>query len=269
MPGNRRMWQILRWSLSCSQTFGCSWKTSGGSNYWVDDIYFKWCSARAHLKENRLNSSWIFFRRGRDGSESECVKSILLLNSLISWIHWLSGLIDYMNSIDCMNSTAIDDFIWIQLTHACFHMNSFNIWIHWNLPWLHSPKLPTIAQKKKRCGKKRTKAANPKHKEKIKRKWLLEKLDAVDEDFIPDNANQKEPLENIRKKNGKILLRGLKRETPTRLFLLLTWSLSQSQIMVLPMAVLTPYYPFHFWWMKWMTRNLNVNHLWLSIILLK
>jgi hypothetical protein len=50
----------------------------------------------------------------------------------------------------------------------------------------------------------------------------LEKLDAVDEDFIPDNANQKEPLENIRKKNGKILLRGLKRETPTRLFLLLT-----------------------------------------------
>jgi hypothetical protein len=31
----------------------------------------------------------------------------------------------------------------------------------------------------------------------------LEKLDAVDEDFIPDDANQKESLENIGKKNRK------------------------------------------------------------------
>jgi hypothetical protein len=31
----------------------------------------------------------------------------------------------------------------------------------------------------------------------------LEKLDAADEDFIPDNANRKEPLENITKKNWK------------------------------------------------------------------
>jgi hypothetical protein len=33
----------------------------------------------------------------------------------------------------------------------------------------------------------------------------LEKLDAADEDFIPDDANQKEPLENIGKKNLKDL----------------------------------------------------------------
>ncbi len=32
---------------------------------------------------------------------------------------------------------------------------------------------------------------------------MLEKLDAADEDLIPDNANQKEPPENIGKKNGK------------------------------------------------------------------
>ena len=32
---------------------------------------------------------------------------------------------------------------------------------------------------------------------------MLEKLDAADEDFIPDNANRKEPLENIGKKNWK------------------------------------------------------------------
>jgi hypothetical protein len=31
----------------------------------------------------------------------------------------------------------------------------------------------------------------------------LEKLDAADEDFIPDNANRKEPPENIGKKNRK------------------------------------------------------------------
>jgi hypothetical protein len=31
----------------------------------------------------------------------------------------------------------------------------------------------------------------------------LEKLDAADENFIPDNANQKEPPENIGKKNQK------------------------------------------------------------------
>jgi hypothetical protein len=67
----------------------------------------------------------------------------------------------------------------------------------------NSPKLPPIAQKKKRCGKKKTKAANPTLKEKIKRKRLLEKLDATDEDFIPDNANRKQPLENIGKKNRK------------------------------------------------------------------
>ncbi len=102
-----------------------------------------------------------------------------------------------------MNSAVIDDFIQIQLTHACFYMNSLNIWIHWSLPWLHSPKLPPIAQKKKRCGKEKTNAAKLKHKEKIKRKQLLEKLDAADEDFIPDNANRKEPLENITKKNWK------------------------------------------------------------------
>jgi hypothetical protein len=60
-----------------------------------------------------------------------------------------------------------------------------------------SPKLPPIAQKKKRCGKKKTKAANPAHKKKIKRKRLLEKLDAAGEDFIPGNANWKEPPENI------------------------------------------------------------------------
>jgi hypothetical protein len=80
-----------------------------------------------------------------------------------------------------------------------------------------SPKLPPLAQKKKRCGKKKTKAANPTHKEKIKRKQLLEKLDAADEDFIPDDANQKEE-----RKTGKILMRGLKTKTPKQLFLLLT-----------------------------------------------
>ncbi len=32
---------------------------------------------------------------------------------------------------------------------------------------------------------------------------MLEKLDAADEDFIPDDANWKEPLENIEKKNRK------------------------------------------------------------------
>jgi hypothetical protein len=78
-----------------------------------------------------------------------------------------------------------------------------------------SPKLPLIAQKKKRCGKKKTKAANPTHKEKIKRKQLMEKLDAADEDFIPDDANRKEPPENIKKKTGKNLLRRSKTETPT------------------------------------------------------
>ena len=67
----------------------------------------------------------------------------------------------------------------------------------------YSPKLPPIAQKKKRCGKKKTKAANPTHKEKIKRKQMLEKLDAADEDFIPDNANRKEHPKNIGKKNLK------------------------------------------------------------------
>ncbi len=66
-----------------------------------------------------------------------------------------------------------------------------------------SPKLPPIAQKKKRCGKKKTKSANPTHKEKIKRKQLLENSDAADEDFIPDDANQKEPPENIGMKNWK------------------------------------------------------------------
>jgi len=66
-----------------------------------------------------------------------------------------------------------------------------------------SPKLPPIAQKKKSCHKKKTKAANPAHKKRIKRKQLLEKLDAADEDFIPDNANRKEPPENIGKKNQK------------------------------------------------------------------
>jgi hypothetical protein len=53
----------------------------------------------------------------------------------------------------------------------------------------------------KRCGKKKTKAASPAHKEKIKRKQLFETLDAADEDFIPDDANRKEPSENIGKKN--------------------------------------------------------------------
>jgi hypothetical protein len=48
-----------------------------------------------------------------------------------------------------------------------------------------SLKLHPIAQKKKRRGKKKTKAANPTHKEKIKRKQMLEKLDAADEDFFP------------------------------------------------------------------------------------
>jgi hypothetical protein len=64
-----------------------------------------------------------------------------------------------------------------------------------------SPKLPPIAQKKKRCGKKKTKAANPAHEEKIKRRQLLEKLDAADEDFIPDDVNRKVSPENIGKKN--------------------------------------------------------------------
>jgi hypothetical protein len=66
---------------------------------------------------------------------------------------------------------------------------------------LNSPTLPPIARKKKRCGKKKTKAANPTHKDKIKRKQFLEKMDAANEDFIPDDANGKEPLENIGKKN--------------------------------------------------------------------
>jgi hypothetical protein len=45
-----------------------------------------------------------------------------------------------------------------------------------------SPKLPPIAQKKKRCDKKKTKAANPTHKGKIKRKQMLKILDAADEE---------------------------------------------------------------------------------------
>ena len=32
---------------------------------------------------------------------------------------------------------------------------------------------------------------------------MFEKLDAADEDFIPDDANRKEPSENIGKKNRK------------------------------------------------------------------
>ncbi len=68
---------------------------------------------------------------------------------------------------------------------------------------LQSPKLPPIAQKKKRFGKKKTKAVNLTHKEKIKRTQLLEKLDAADQDSIPFNANRKEPPENIGKKNQK------------------------------------------------------------------
>jgi hypothetical protein len=41
-------------------------------------------------------------------------------------------------------------------------------------------------------------------------------LDAADEDFIPDDANEKYPPENTgRKKTMKIFLRQLKRETPT------------------------------------------------------
>ena len=32
---------------------------------------------------------------------------------------------------------------------------------------------------------------------------MLDKLDAADEDFIPDDANRKEPPENIGKKNQK------------------------------------------------------------------
>jgi hypothetical protein len=67
------------------------------------------------------------------------------------------------------------------------------------------PKFPPIAQNKKRCGKKKTKAASPAPKEKIKRKQLLKKLDAADEDFIHDNANRKKPPENIGKKNQKDL----------------------------------------------------------------
>jgi hypothetical protein len=50
----------------------------------------------------------------------------------------------------------------------------------------------------------------------------LEKLDAADEDLIPDDANQKEPPENIGKKNRKDLPETLKTETPTQSFLLLT-----------------------------------------------
>jgi hypothetical protein len=46
-----------------------------------------------------------------------------------------------------------------------------------------------------------TKATNPKYKDNIKRKQLLEKLDSPDEDFIPDNTNWKEPPKNIGKKN--------------------------------------------------------------------
>jgi hypothetical protein len=52
--------------------------------------------------------------------------------------------------------------------------------------------------------KRKQKAANPiTHKEKTKGKPMLEKLDAADEDFIPDDANRKEPPENIGKKNRK------------------------------------------------------------------
>ncbi len=51
--------------------------------------------------------------------------------------------------------------------------------------------------------KKKTNTANPKHKEMITRKQLLEKLDAADKDFIPVDANCKEPPENIGKKNQK------------------------------------------------------------------
>jgi hypothetical protein len=65
-------------------------------------------------------------------------------------------------------------------------------------------KVTSHSPKEERCGKKKTKAANCKHREKIKRKCLLEKLDATDEDFIPDDANQKEPPENIGKKNQKV-----------------------------------------------------------------
>ena len=100
-----------------------------------------------------------------------------------------------------------------------------------------SPKLPPIAQKKKRCGKKKTKAANPTHKEKIKKKQMLEKLDAADEDFIPDGANQKKPLENIGKKNRKDPPETIADRNSNALFLLLTISQRQSQTMLIPMVV--------------------------------
>ncbi len=60
-------------------------------------------------------------------------------------------------------------------------------------------------QKNKRCGKKKTNTEKPQHQEKIKRKQLLDELDADDEDFIPDKANRKDPPENIGKKNPKDL----------------------------------------------------------------
>jgi hypothetical protein len=88
-----------------------------------------------------------------------------------------------------------------------------------------SPKLPPIAQKKKRCGKKKTKAANPTHKEKIKRKQMLEILDAADEDFLSLTMQTGMNLRRIlERKTGKILLRRLQIETPMRLLLLLTRS---------------------------------------------
>ncbi len=43
---------------------------------------------------------------------------------------------------------------------------------------------------------------------------MLEKLDAADEDFIPDDANRKEPMENIGKKNRKDPLERIEDRNP-------------------------------------------------------
>jgi hypothetical protein len=50
----------------------------------------------------------------------------------------------------------------------------------------------------------------------------LEKSDAADEDFIPDNATGENLRRILERKTRKVLPRRLKRETPMQLILLLT-----------------------------------------------
>ncbi len=173
-----------------------------------------------------------------------------------------------MSSTVCVNSTVIE-FNWL-CEFNCYwwlNMNSINSCLCYcefiqslNSFKFASPKLPPIAQKKKSRGKKKTKAASLHMKRRLRgsncwRNWML--LMKILSLTMPTRKNLQRILE---RKTRKILLKQLKTRTSTQLFLLLTWSQRQSQPMLIPMAVSTPWYHCHFWRMKLMTTKLNVKH---------